>query len=358
MNYSLQRTLIAEISTIPPSPIFIWGSGEIASLTEEALKNIGIKINGFVIDYGTPIDTCVYQKSDVIKRYKDFILIRGFLQSFFMSDDEIIAQWPGCKKVYTVPDIYEPSIVEPLNEDFYQNSKKNFDRVKTSLADDFSKESLTAYLEAKITGRNEMLIPNVIKTQYFFEPSPWNYSSTDILIDGGAYTGDSLMDFVKLRKNNYQKIIACEPDKSNFEKLKKTVREKYIENVNALNIGLLNKRTILKFSSSGTMESFLSDAGNIEIQVDAIDNFTSDELISIIKMDIEGAEIEALKGAEKTIKNCRPILMISAYHKKDDLFNIFDYINAIVKDYSFFFRCHKPLAIDAVLYAVPYERLK
>lgn len=104
--------------------------------------------------------------------------------------------------------------------------------------------------------------------------------------------------------------------------------------------------------------SSIDGLGEEEIVVDTIDNIAGEWDVSIIKMDIEGSEIDALNGAIDTIQRCRPILMISAYHKKDDILKIFDFVNKNAEGYEFFFRCHKPIAIDAVLYAVPKERVK
>jgi len=73
----------------------------------------------------------------------------------------------------------------------------------------------------------------------------------------------------------------------------------------------------------------------------------------MIKMDIEGAELEAIKGARNTISNSRPGLAISAYHTPDDLWRLGLEINDIVEDYDFFLRCHAYSSFDTVLYALP-----
>ena len=78
--------------------------------------------------------------------------------------------------------------------------------------------------------------------------------------------------------------------------------------------------------------------------------------ITIIKMDIEGFELPTLQGGENTLIKNRPILTISAYHKRDDVFKIYQYLSGILKNYKFYFRCHKYMACDAVLYAIPEER--
>lgn len=74
-------------------------------------------------------------------------------------------------------------------------------------------------------------------------------------------------------------------------------------------------------------------------------------------MDIEGVEMSTLKGVEKTIKKHRPLLHISAYHKANDILNIVNYIERLKLRYKWFFRVHKPLTIDTVLYGIPEERL-
>ena len=80
--------------------------------------------------------------------------------------------------------------------------------------------------------------------------------------------------------------------------------------------------------------------------------------ISMIKMDVEGAELKALQGAAGTIRAWHPLLAISLYHKPEDLLTIPQYIQSLSADYHFYLRGHHPeLAFELVLYAVPKSRL-
>lgn len=185
----------------------------------------------------------------------------------------------------------------------------------------------------------------------------WGGRKPDVLVDCGAFTGDSILDFVDRWGDGYSEIIACEPDPINYEKLLQTIKEHGIKNVTTVPMGMYSSQTTLRFHASGEMSAGFDMNGEMELQVDTIDNIAEHKDVSIIKMDIEGSELDALEGARKTIDRCRPILMISAYHKKDDLFRIYHLINDMVDDYKYYFRCHKPLAMDAVLYAVPVERV-
>jgi len=179
------------------------------------------------------------------------------------------------------------------------------------------------------------------------------------MFDWGAFDGDSVFAFVAFRGDyGYGKIIACEPDPSTFEKLKENLRTRNVKNVVALNVGLGEEKTSLKFNAQTAVTSGFSSTGNLEIPVDTIDNIErlTGGGITIIKMDIEGFEMSALRGAEQTIIKNRPVLAISAYHKRADIFSIYWYIKSLASDYKFFFRCHRPNTTDAVLYAVPVER--
>lgn len=352
----MRQEIIDELKSTK-TPIFIWGAGEVATFTKKKLNSNGIFERGYVIDK-------MYAKSDkditrerLIATERSYILIRGFIESFFGSDYEIKNIWPGCKAVFTVVDLYEPDI-EPITKDFYLENQKKFELVRNSLADKLSVESFDAFLETKITQLNDKLIPLIERKQFFFHNAPWIYIDEDVVIDCGAYMGDTIEDFCELRGNNYSKIIAFEPDEANYNKLLKNIEKNSFINVVALNMGVYCKKDVLHFSQSGTMWASVVENGESVIEVETIDNVVGNNNVTIIKMDIEGSEMDALYGARETIKKCRPILMISAYHKKDDIINIFNFINKTVNDYMFYFRCHKPITADAVLYAVPKEKLR
>lgn len=357
MNQDIEKALKSE-----SRPIFIWGAGEVGKLVFNKLEESRIPCKGFVVDDQTEnTENMICSKKQLLQENQEYILVRGVLGSFYMSDAEIFDIWPGCKGVYSITDAYEPEFSDEMSEEYYENHRESFQLVRDNLEDEFSKKSLDAYLEVKIKKHVDPILPYVVLPQYFFNPAPWvggGYNRNEILIDGGSYTGDSILDFVKEWSGEYAEIIACEPDSENCRKLEQTISDHEIANVTVLQVGLYSENTIMRFHASGDMMSTFSENGEVAIQVDAIDNFAAGKEISIIKMDIEGSELDALTGAKNTIQRCRPMLMISAYHKKDDLFNIFRFINDIVVDYKYYFRCHKPLACDAVLYAVPVERVK
>lgn len=80
------------------------------------------------------------------------------------------------------------------------------------------------------------------------------------------------------------------------------------------------------------------------------------ERVTFIKMDVEGVEMEALKGCQNHIKKDRPILAISLYHNVEDIYEIPLFINGIVEEYRFDIRHYTPYHGETVLYAIPKER--
>jgi len=148
----------------------------------------------------------------------------------------------------------------------------------------------------------------------------------DFVIDGGAFDGFFTFYAAKI-VGEKGKIIAFEPDKTNFELLIKTKIRKKFNNVILINKGLWSENKILKFSTTGlkdNMESSLlfnrNDESAIEISVTSVDyELKNREIgkVDFIKMDIEGAEIEAIKGAKNTLKNYDVNLAIASYHIVD-----------------------------------------
>lgn len=142
----------------------------------------------------------------------------------------------------------------------------------------------------------------------------------DIVIDAGAFIGNfSVLASRLVGKNG--RVIAFEPDKIVADKLRKRVKKMKLNNIIVVNKGLgkTNKK-ITAYSNRPGELSLTYKQKNSAIQtinLTSIDSFLEKHKIgkvNFIKMDIEGAEIEAIKGAIKTIKKCFPCFAIASYH--------------------------------------------
>jgi FkbM family methyltransferase len=157
-------------------------------------------------------------------------------------------------------------------------------------------------------------------------------------IDAGAYTGDSALILNEL---NPKRIYAFEPIKENILLLKETIKLNNLNNVVIVNKALYSKEGKSSMISLGG-SSFISEKSIYEkeriIEVTTIDRFVDDNSLDVglIKMDIEGAELEAIKGAKNTIINKKPVLIISLYHT-GDAFDIPKLLKSWVPEYEFRF---------------------
>jgi FkbM family methyltransferase len=168
-------------------------------------------------------------------------------------------------------------------------------------------------------------------------------------VDGGSYDGDSVRSFIKKVKNKYEKILAFEPDKIIYKKLVRKMNLK--RKIECLNQGLFNKSGKVNFSTTSNRASLIDSGGTSSINVASIDSILNGNRVSFIKMNIEGAEINALKGAKKSIKQWLPKMAISCYHRPSDLWQIPLLIRKMSKKYNLYLRQHDGGVIESVCYA-------
>ena len=159
-------------------------------------------------------------------------------------------------------------------------------------------------------------------------------------IDAGAYIGDTA-----LMLNQYQprRIYAFEPSQTNFELMQKTLSLNKTANVVPVPYALGDCESTQNMFIWDNA-SFLCGNGTQQVNATSIDNFAAQNnlQVGLVKMDIEGAEYNAILGAEKTIKQQKPILLISLYHTGRDFFGIPKLLKAWVPTYRLrFLNLHK-----------------
>jgi FkbM family methyltransferase len=163
----------------------------------------------------------------------------------------------------------------------------------------------------------------------------------DTCFDGGAYKGDTLRvmseAFPELKE-----VFCVEPDPVSFRKLKE-----FSDNFKNLNIILHNvvlsdkKGSSVFFSSSGRgagINGMSRRASSVTIERNTVDAILDGKSVDYIKLDVEGEEYNALRGAEKTIRIFKPFLSVSVYHRTDDFLLIPDLIRSFNPCYRLFFR--------------------
>ncbi len=240
-----------------------------------------------------------------------------------------------------------------LDYDYYIEHRAEFEAICDRLADQKSRKVLEAYINQRVSGRFEYL-QNLRDTMQYFDDEIVDVSSVNTFVDCGAYTGDTYEQFLKeyQRKTGSEyagQAYLWEPEPENL----KALHFRYDGNGKAVIIeeGVWHTEETLYLSGNGTGGTLGGESSEMKVRVDSIDNVIS-KPVDFIKMDIEGAEYQAILGAQNTIRRNHPTLAVCVYHKRDDLLRIPDLIQEFGKNYKFYLRAYSYHSIEIVLYAV------
>lgn len=246
-----------------------------------------------------------------------------------------------------------PSLKLSFFDGFDKDIKLNFDKyrqIHDLLADNISKNIFQNLLNFKLSGDKRYVasFKRIVKEQYFepFLPLPQN----PVFADVGGFVGDTSLEFIK-RYPNFEKIYLFEPEISNFKQAKENLKAH--KNIEFLQKGLGEKNEILHFSANGDA-SAISEDGEYTIEVVRLDDVAQGR-VDFIKMDIEGAEASALKGAANTIIAHHPTLSICVYHKADDFWQIPNLVLSLRDDYKIFMRQYTQSVVNSVMHFVPIK---
>jgi len=244
---------------------------------------------------------------------------------------------------------------------FVKLMKDKYKQVYFDLLDEsLSEEVFIAVLKSMISG-SLSYCGSVMEDNAFFAIPKFKNTGNEIFVDAGAYVGDTIERFIWNNIGIFRKIYAFEPGERQFRamqiRISRLVDEWAIDSGKIICIkgGLGEKNSTLPYtydSASPQGSNFI--ANNIpkaqEACIYSLDSFMGQEPITMIKADIEGFELEMLKGAQILIKRCRPKLAISLYHRPQDLYEIPLYINSLVPEYKMAIRHHSCKLYDTVLY--------
>jgi len=232
-------------------------------------------------------------------------------------------------------------------KEFIENSKNAVVLISSFLHIDEMKQQLIT------NGFSEDFIISFIWCTQYFDLPCFKPREDELFIDAGGFDGISTIYFFKWLGDHKinGKSILFEPNPVLYNECKKNLKD--CDNVKIVNKGLWHKNETLKFYKA-SYGSYVDSNGEEIIEVISLDEYLKDEKepVTFIKMDIEGAELNALKGAEQTIKKYKPRLAISIYHKLEDMWEIPNLLLEFVPDYKFYIRHYSLNFSETVLYAI------
>lgn len=316
-------------------PIFIYGMGDGCLKILSEFEKYGIKCNGiFASDdfvrgqsfQGFKI--CRY--ADVVKHHDDFVIVPAFGTSL----PEIMKRLEDMSKEHTLimPDV--PVFGEECftKEGFLQRFSQA-QKIYDLLCDEQSKAVFYNVFSYKITGDIKYLKDVFTSTDEAY--NILSLDSKETYVDLGAYTGDTIDEFIKRTNGEYIKIIALEPNIKNFRKCVKNTL--YLDNIEWYNAAAWDKDEIRMFSKSAGRQSAISDIG-APTQCRSVDSIIGENGCTYIKFDVEGADKQAISGSVRTIRKFSPKICTALYHRAYDMLDLPLMIHKIIPLYKMYLR--------------------
>ncbi len=229
------------------------------------------------------------------------------------------------------------------------------------LADEDSRRELAGQLEWRYWLEDDSLPPPLDPAGTYFPMDLIVPSENEVFVDCGSFQGDILPSFNSYWKGRFQHIFALEPDPQNRAALEATTKNMGLENrVTVIPYALGEHNGVASFASTGTVTSQVVEGGEQSLSVECrrLDNISWPLTPTYIKMDIEGAEPQALIGATDLLRRHHPILAVCTYHRTEHLWQIPNLIRSITPEYNLFLRRYAEECWEGVCYAIPDHRVK
>lgn len=216
---------------------------------------------------------------------------------------------------------------------YYENYKQDFELFFTDFSDEKSKNIFEDVLNFRLTGNIKFMQNFKINIENQYLESIIDYSKK-VFLDVGGFDGDTTE--LLLNKTDISHSHIFEPSFLNYDKAKKRLTNH--NNVTFHNFGLSSKFQNLSFLDNNGSASKITNEGENEMEFKPLDAVEINE-VGIIKIDVEGHEIDVLMGAIKTIKKFKPEIMVAIYHSGRDFIEIYKLIKSF-NIYSKFYLRH------------------
>lgn len=347
---------------IPTEPAWIFGAGQFGRAMASACVENGLKIRGFIetVPTQSELSGLPLKNWEAARREGlDVPVIIGIFNRNTPYDHLAdLASSFGFRNLIFPWDLYarlEDSLGWRYwlkSPEWHRDHESELSLAYSLLADETSRNCLRSVVAFRMGCNLRFGSYTHPESQYFNELTLPRFKDGRLsYLDGGAYNGDSYLSLVT--KSPVKRAVLFEPDPGGYISLVHTLRS-HGESALCLPLALSRGHVSLSFAGGQGEAAHLDPNGDVTITAAAIDDLLNGEEISFIKLDIEGAEIDALIGAEETIKRYHPTLAISAYHRAEDLWTIITLVNSFNHKYRFFMRQHGFNTFELVLYAVPY----
>ena len=330
--------------------VVLYGMGNGADKILAVCADRGISVGGvFASDgfargnlfHGMPVRTWAETKA----QYGAENLI--VLLSFGTSRPEVLE---NILRIRAEAELYAPDVPAfgdtLFTRSFYEAHIEEFTAARALLSDDESRRIFDNVLSYKLTGDISYLLDAESDEDEIFK-TIIRPTKIRTAADLGAYNGDTVRQLLDRGEGNIDTVWAMEPDARNYKKLEIYAESEVRARVIPVNAGAWNEETTLFFDKSGNRNaSFEKNRSQSlsdrpikisEVKALPLDSVLEGARVDYIKYDVEGSEREALNGSIQTLKQHAPTLLVSLYHRSEDLFALPLHIKAIAPHYQGFY---------------------
>ncbi len=301
-------------------PVFIYGMGDGALKIMRVFEQYKIPLAGFFasdefVRGHTFEGHLVHTLSQIEALIDEFVIVLAFAAGYQSLYDRIneIAK----RHILLAPDV--PVAGEGLFTYGYclENAEK-IQSVYDMLADEKSRQAYADVINFKISGKIDYLNGCTTPKEEIYSEII-RLGDDEVFVDLGAYNGDTVQEFTEACGGNFRHAYAFEPNPKNFRKLVKNLPED--ERITLFNGAAWSRNGTIEFSANEGRMSRANGAGKtVEIPTYAIDEAVKEQA-TVIKLDVEGAEREAILGAKRHIEGGAKLLC-SLYHRNEDMFEL------------------------------------
>ncbi|MBP2662131.1 MAG: hypothetical protein H6Q71_79 [Firmicutes bacterium] len=329
-------------------PLVLYGAGDLGSRTATWLSRNGISADCFCdrSRSGIHADTAltIVSPQELLLNYKDAnTLICSITHADDIRQGLLVLGIPE-ERIFFMENL---PIHGMMVEDFLPHVD-GYEWAYNFFTDDTSKAIILNRVEGYLLSTPIKSSTNV----EYFDNGVMTLGREEVFVDGGMFNGDTAVKFIRRVAGQFRQYYGFEIDATNYRQAAKNL--KGIERVTLLQKGLWSSETELRFNTNLSASSKLSESGDGTVQVTSLDTFFADlfNKPTLIKLDIEGAEKEALLGAKNIIKSVKPKLAICAYHKPEDIYELPKLLAGYGVGYKFALRHYSDTLLDTVMYAV------
>lgn len=344
-------------------PVVIYGAGNAGRDVRRVLAARGATVLGFLDQKATPgdeVDGLPVWSPQAGMRWPSgaVAVIALFNPGADVEPIQRDLDRAGFSAVYTFLDLHDAFAAE-LGDRFWLTHRNRYldweaeaTHVADGWADDESRRVYAALLRFRLS-HDYAVLPALSTEAQYFPRVPERRERPLRFIDCGAFDGDTLLEVSQ--RGGAEAAAAFEPDLENYRKLVRTTRNlNNLGEVTLLPCAVAAEVGQARFAASGRSGSSLSEQGEEVVTCVALDEALADFRPTFIKMDIEGAELEALAGARRLIETHRPDLAICVYHRPEHLWQIPRLIRSWYGDAArYYLRLHAHSGFDTVFYAIP-----